>query len=197
KYDSDWVGSGRPYHPHEIQLITTADGRYPGPRDTHLTTYIETNHQTGIHPVLAMQDRLNIDTTRIGADLTSITEDRAAGGCNGEADGHPTNCYQAGRDWANGKVWRADDHVIPRGEWHFVEAYFELNTIRDGVAVADGVARYWLDGEPVIDLDDVLFRTAAHPEMAFRQFVLAPYIGDGSPRDQTMWIDDLRVAARR
>ncbi|MBT8488803.1 MAG: hypothetical protein KJO65_08290 [Gemmatimonadetes bacterium] len=197
KYSGDWIGSGRPYHPHDIQLITTADGLYPGPRDTHLTTYVETNYQAGIHPVLSMQDRLNIDTTRIGADLTSITEDRAAGGCNGQTDAHAAGCYQAGPDWANGKVWPADDFVITRDEWHFVEAYFELNTIQDGIGVPDGVAGYWLDGEAVIELDDVLFRTGSHPDMAFRQFVLAPYIGDGSPRSQTMWIDDLTVAVSR
>lgn len=197
KYGGDWVGSGRPYHPHDIQIITTEDGLYPGPRDTHLTTYIETNYQAGIHPVLAMQDRLNIDTARIGVDLASITEERAAGGCNGGTDGHPATCYQAGQDWANGKVWQADGVTITRGEWHLVEAYFQLNTIVDGVGVPDGVATYWLDGEAVIELDDVLFRTGAHPDMAFRQFVLAPYIGDGSPRPQTLWIDDLIVAAGR
>jgi len=27
--------------------------------------------------------------------------------------------------------------------------------------------------------------------------MIAPYIGDGSPVDQTMWVDDLTVAAER
>ena len=30
--------------------------------------------------------------------------------------------------------------------------------------------------------------------MQFNQFVIAPYIGDGSPVTQSLWIDNLRVA---
>ena len=30
--------------------------------------------------------------------------------------------------------------------------------------------------------------------MKFNQFVIAPFIGDGSPIDQTFWIDNLTVA---
>jgi hypothetical protein len=30
--------------------------------------------------------------------------------------------------------------------------------------------------------------------MLFNQFVLAPWIGDGSPAEQTLWIDNLTVA---
>jgi hypothetical protein len=30
--------------------------------------------------------------------------------------------------------------------------------------------------------------------MKFNQFVMAPYMGNGSPVDQSFWIDDLTVA---
>jgi len=33
--------------------------------------------------------------------------------------------------------------------------------------------------------------------MRFNQFIIAPYIGDGSPVDQTMWVDNLTVATSR
>ena len=33
--------------------------------------------------------------------------------------------------------------------------------------------------------------------MQFNQFLLTPYIGDGSPVDQYMWVDDLVVATSR
>jgi len=40
----------------------------------------------------------------------------------------------------------------------------------------------------------VLMRTAQHADMKFNQFIIAPWIGDGSPIDQTFWLDDLVVA---
>jgi hypothetical protein len=43
----------------------------------------------------------------------------------------------------------------------------------------------------------VLFRTGAHPTMAFHEILLGPYIGPGSPVEQTVWIDDLTLADRR
>jgi len=63
--------------------------------------------------------------------------------------------------------------------------------------VPDGIVRYWFDGQLVIEHTDVLLRTGAHPNMKFNQFMIAPYIGDGSPVDQTMWVDDLTVATGR
>ncbi|PYP69160.1 MAG: hypothetical protein DMD41_17285, partial [Gemmatimonadetes bacterium] len=41
---------------------------------------------------------------------------------------------------------------------------------------------------------DILFRTGARPSINFHQFLIAPYIGDGSPADQYMWVDNLTVA---
>ena len=49
----------------------------------------------------------------------------------------------------------------------------------------------------VISSDRVLLRTGQHPEMRFNQFLMTPYIGDGSPVDQTLWVDDLTVATGR
>lgn len=40
-------------------------------------------------------------------------------------------------------------------------------------------------------------RTAQHPNMKFDQFLIAPWIGDGSPVDQTMWVDNLTVETTR
>jgi len=63
--------------------------------------------------------------------------------------------------------------------------------------VRDGVVAYWYDGNPVFSHADVVLRTGVHPGMAFNQLLVAPYIGDGSPADQTYWIDDLLVATGR
>jgi hypothetical protein len=36
-----------------------------------------------------------------------------------------------------------------------------------------------------------MIRTAANAAMLFDQFLIAPYIGDGSPVDQTVYYDEL------
>jgi hypothetical protein len=57
--------------------------------------------------------------------------------------------------------------------------------------------QYWFNGQLIIDRHDILFRTGARPAVQFNQFLLTPYIGDGSPVDQSMWIDNLRVGTAR
>ena len=61
----------------------------------------------------------------------------------------------------------------------------------------DGKIRYWYDGQILISSDNILFRTGAHPDMKFNQLLYGPYIGVGSPVDQTWWIDDLTIADGR
>lgn len=205
KYSTNWVGSGHTYHPHEFYFVTTEDAQYVGPAATHLTTYVEDNYQNGGFPRLAMTDVSNIDQTKIGQNLVGVTEQRAAAGCNGNGDAYPTDCYAVGGgSYYNEKVWTAAQPAfLPnpgpgyKNDWHFVEAYFQLNTIKNGIGQADGVAQYWVDGTLVINSQNVLFRTGAHPTMQFDQFLIGPYIGDGSPVGQTMWIDDLTVATKK
>ena len=84
-----------------------------------------------------------------------------------------------------------------KGDWNHVEVYFQINSIVGGVGRADGVMQYWFNGVLVIDRHDILFRTGARPSINFHQFLIAPYIGDGSPVDQSMWVDDLTVATSK
>ena len=78
-----------------------------------------------------------------------------------------------------------------------MEVYFQLNSVVGGIGVGDGVMQYWFNGTLVLDRHDILYRTGARPNIQFHQFMIAPYIGDGSPVDQYMWIDDLTVATGR
>ncbi len=204
KYSSNWVGSGHPYHPHEFMLLTNEDGAYTGPSFTHLTAYVEENYQNGGVPRMSLQDGSNIDQSRIGVDLSAITESRGAAGCNGNTDGYPTGCYQSGGAYVNEKVWMAAQPAfLPnpgpgyKGDWHLVESYFQLNSIQNSKGLSNGIVRYWFDGLLVIDHTNVLLRTGAHASMKFNQLLIGPYIGDGSPVDQTMWIDNLTVATGR
>jgi hypothetical protein len=194
KYGANWVGSQKPYHPHEFHLLTTLDDDWAGLSFTHLTVYVEQNGGT---PLVAIQDGKNVDQSNVGKSLSGVTERRAVAGCNGSTDGYPDNCYRAAEGYVNEKKWKASSKLFSDDKWHFIEAYVRLNTVAHGVGVSDGVIQYWFDRQLVIDHRNVLLRTAANASMAFNQFVIAPYIGDGSPVAQSMWIDDVTVAASR
>ena len=136
-----------------------------------------------------------------------ITEQRAVAGCNGfsRADGSdPEDCYAAKGAYRNSKTWRTSTSYfqdVPgpysKADWHHVEVFIRLNSIVNNKGIADGAFQYWYDGTILIDHSNVLFRTGLYPTMKFNQFIIAPYIGDGSPVDQAFWIDDLVVATAK
>lgn len=205
KYSSNWTGSNKPWHPHQFHFMTNKNTDYHGPSFSYLTVYVEENE--GI-PLLAWQDGANIDQTRVHQNLVGVTENRGVAGCNGDTDGYGAGaCYimdPAEGLYYNGKEVRAgakyfDDAAGPRykGDWHHIEAYFKLNSIVNGKGQRDGIAQYWYDGQLIIDKRDVVLRTAANPTMKFNQFILAPWIGDLSPIDQTFWVDDIVIANGR
>jgi hypothetical protein len=201
KHSSSWAGSGKAYHPHMFHFLTDQNDAYVGPSYTHLTAYIEENEG---YPALLIQDGQNIDETKIGINLIGVTESRSVAGCNGVATniGYASvSCYVAGGSHQNGVAWHGPTPVFfdsaAKTAWHHVEAYFKLNTVSGGVGQADGIVRYWYDGQPVIDHSNVILRTGKYPTMKFNQFLVALYIGDGSPVDQTVWIDQLTIATSR
>ncbi|OGU13264.1 MAG: hypothetical protein A2X61_03740 [Ignavibacteria bacterium GWB2_35_12] len=202
KYSTNYIGSQKLYHPHEFNFTTTEDHQYVGPAYTHLTTYIE--HNNG-KPILAIQDGDNVDENNIGVELSGITENRSIAGCNGTSDIYPAgDCYLNGANHWNDKQWKAStnyfsDSIGPyyKNDWHFIEAYFKLNSIQNGKGIPDGVIRYWYDGTLIIDAPNAALRTGEFPNMKFNQFLILPYIGDGSPVEQTMWVDELTVASSR
>ena len=205
KYSSNWVGSGRPYHPHEVYVLSDQDGDWDGPSNNWLTLYVEHNYQNGGIPRLAVQDNKAINTS-FGAppvNLVIVTENRSTGGCNGILELNiASECFNV-PPWYNDKQLQAPQVWFQptsgggagyKGNWNHVEVYFQMNSIVGGIGVADGVMQYWFNGTLVIDRHDILFRTGARPTIQFHQFIIAPYIGDGSPVDQYMWVDDLTVA---
>jgi uncharacterized protein YjdB len=206
KYSANWVGSGQAYHPHEFYVLSNLDGDYDGPSDNFLDVYIEHNYLNGGRPRLAMQDNKSVNTTAgpLPNNLITTTESRSTGGCNGVAESNIfSECYNAGSYWYNDKqlsgpvVFQPNPGPGYKNDWNFVEAYFQLNTIVNGVGQADGVMQYWFNGTLIIDRHDILYRTGARPTLQFSQFLIAPYIGDGSPADQSMFIDNLRLATSR
>jgi len=199
KYSSGWQGSNVAYHPHEFYLLTNKDGDWSGLSYTHLTAYLEQNEGK---PQIGIQDGMNIDLSNVGKDLTSVTEKRAVAGCNGDSDGLGAGeCYANGSVYWNGKWWRSSSILFSdttgpnyKSDWHQVEAYIKLNSIVNGKAAKDGIIQYWFDGKPIIDSKNVVIRTGQYPDMKFNQILIGPYIGVGSPVDQTFWVDNLVVS---
>ena len=214
KYSTNYVGSGVGYHPHEWNILTNKDWIYQGPADTYLSLYIE---QNAGRPILAMQDSKNVDPNCIllnndnfvgcngDFDNYAFTENRSASSCNGligyldRRDCYPssnsTHGYYSSRSWVADSIYfRNAPGPYYKNDWHFIETYFELNTIDAGIGIPDGKIRYWYDGQLLITSDSILFRTGEHPDMLFDQLFYGPYIGVGSPVDQTWWVDDLTIA---
>ena len=206
KYSTNWVGSGQDYHPHEFYTLSTLDGDYDGPSQNFLDVYVEQNYLNGGRPRLAIQDNRSVNTSygALPNNLIGLTENRSTGGCNGMAETNMVSeCFKFGSYWYNDKqitgpvTFQPNPGAGYKNNWNFVEAYFQLNTIVNGIGQANGVMQYWFNGTLIIDRHDILYRTGAHPTLKFNQFLIAPYIGDGSPIDQSMWVDNLRVATAR
>jgi len=206
KYSANWVGSNQPYHPHEFYAMSNLDGDWDGPANAYMTVYLEQNYQNGGKPAMYIQDNKSINTTSgaLPNNLVGVTENRSTGGCNGLAESNwsVVNCYNA-PPWYNAKgmigpvVFQPNPGAGYKNNWNFVEGYYQLNTIVNGIGQPDGVMQYWFNGALIIDRHDVVYRTGAHPTLQFSQFLIAPYIGDGSPVDQSMFIDNLRAATAR
>jgi hypothetical protein len=193
RFNSDWVGSGQSYQPHLLYILSDLDNNWGALADNYLDTYIEVNNLT---PGINIQDNLNINTNPTPPWATTLgTENRSVGGCNGYATGSDSgtqhSCYNSG-GWYNDTEWRGTVNFV-KGSWRHVEVYLKMNSIAGGIAQPDGIMQEWIDGMLTINKSNIIYRTGHHPTMKWATFVIAPYIGDGSPQTQTMWMDDLSV----
>ena len=55
----------------------------------------------------------------------------------------------------------------------------------------------WVDERVLLERSDVVVRSTDFPKMQFNQFMMLPYFHDGVPHDQTLWIDELALGAKR
>ena len=152
---------------------------------------------------------LRNDDTFVGCDGNfrryRFSEDRSVASCNGLAgDIQGRDCFPNGNGtWYSMRTWSSANAFVDasgpnyKGDWHFVEVYFAMNSVRDGVGLTDGKIRWVQDGRTLIASDRILFRTGGHPALRFNQFAVLPYIGDGSPVAQSFWVDDLTVATAK
>ncbi len=214
KFSANWVGSGKAYHPHMFHFINDLDTDYVGPAHTYLTTYTEVVSGAAM---LALQDSKNDDLNCLLKNDGSFvgcngnfqtypfTENRSVCACNGivgDLDGK--DCFDNGNGtWYSSRSWRSQNAFVDsaganyKNDWHFVEVYFQMNSIQGGKGVPDGKIRWVQDGKMLISYDQILMRTNAHATLKFNQFAMLPYIGDGSPVAQSFWVDDMTVATAR
>jgi len=203
KLSSNWVGSQVDYHPHIFYITSDLDGAYDGFSCSWLDTYIEIG--TGGYIRSSIQDSRSINTGSIttGSAMynpSPATENRSAAGCNGTKGsvGLP-DCYSSScpAGWTNFREFRSGTGYFQDGNWHKLEAYFQMNTISGGVGQADGILELWYDGARIISYSNVVYRTGQHPTMMWNKIGFSPYIGSGSPVLQTMWVDNLTVDTSR
>lgn len=97
----------------------------------------------------------------------------------------------ANPDNPNGVFYNGSTQITT-GVWHKVEAFIKLNTVSGQAGNADGIFKYWLDGNLEINATNVMMRDgAANFDALIDQFGIAPSMSNGSPINQTFWIDHL------
>jgi len=172
RLSKDFGWTGRNYHPHLIQFMTTENGKWHGPAGSHLTVYVEPMNGK---LRLAAQDIQNKDQPH------GLTQGELKGGYNGQ-------------------LFDSQEVLFKDDQWHLVEALFQLNSLdtKNDKPNKDGIVRGWFDGKQVIDRTDVVLRSTDFPKMKFNQLLVLPYFGSGLlPHEQTLWIDELAVGTKR
>jgi hypothetical protein len=203
KFSSTWRGSQQTYHPHLIYFLSTLDSAYSALANNYLNNYIEAVSDIGtpyaIRPQINLQDNLRVSTAygTPPINITATTENRSVNYCNGYLSGQDSgssrNCYSIGGGaYYSSTSWKGSTE-IPKDQWVKIETYFKMNRILNGVAQPDGIMRQWVDGVLWLNKNNIVYRTNQDATKKWDKIALAPYIGDGSPINQTMWIDELSV----
>ncbi len=198
KYSENWVGSGTQASTSSFVILTNEDDKWAGPgRNPLMIAFRYANGKCAVH----LQDSKNIDTANIDVDLSNVTEYRAVAGCNGNCDGYGEgDCTNDGTYYVNNKAWITEKDYFTdlpgplyKNDWHHIEIFIKLNSLQGDKGVADGIIMHWYDGKLLMNHDHVMMRTGKYKSIKFNQFMIVPFIKDGSPVDQTFWVDNLTV----
>ena len=202
RFTAGWRGSGLDWHPHLIHMMSTEDGDYSGMSSANSDLYFEVHTGTSspysIVPRTSHQDelRVNISNGAVPNDLVSTTETRSANHCNTPytlSAATAYDCYSHSGNYYSANHWVSSDVTIPADEWTKVTAYVKRNTFTDGVGNFDGVMKVWVGDNLAISSEQVLYAAGSYQDTAWDKVVLAPYIGSGSPIEQTMRLDELSI----
>lgn len=202
KFQTGWRGSQKAYHPHLFYILSDLDNTasaYSPLANNYLDTYVEFLADIGspytIRPIIAIQDQKRVNTSNGTPpnNLTAITENRSVAYCNTPVSAGATGTCYADIPYYSASTWKASTASLTTNAWHHVEVYLKMNSISGGKGLSNGIMQEWIDGVQVVNRSDVLYRTNQDATKKWAQFVMAPYIGDGSPIAQSMWIDELTV----
>jgi hypothetical protein len=198
KYGSGWIGSGVNYHPHLIYVASSDDDVYGSLSRSNSMIYFESvadlNSPYLNYPHIAHQDMYRAVSSE--SDLTSQTELRSANNCDtpyslsGATSG---TCYNDGSGWYSSNTWASTSVSIAENEWVKITAYLKSNTYTSGVGNFDGIMKLWVNSQLAIDSTGVLFSAGSYEGSTWDKVILGPWIGDGSPLTQTMWLDELSI----
>ena len=91
--------------------------------------------------------------------------------------------------------WTDDDGTpvtLDKGEWNTIELHYRMNTL----GRANGVHRAWLNGDQVVDLDAVEYRTNAYRDLGVNEIRFDFFYGgtEGAPQPSRLFIDDVVLA---
>lgn len=123
--------------------------------------------------------------------LLGTTGAHAAFGGNGFQTGYSTAFYSAGQ---NAHRFDSASNVFTPGVTHHVEVYFAMSSFSGGADVGDGIAKVWVDGNLVINLTGLYFRTPGYEAQQFGRVQLIPSFPTPVSAAQEMWMDNLVIA---
>jgi hypothetical protein len=98
-----------------------------------------------------------------------------------------------------GEDYRAYTSVTPPppayqlGRWYCIETLATMN----GGGQANGRIQMWVDGVATFDVTGLVLRDSANASLRFDTFMFGPYFHDGTPKQQSTWIDAVVVATDR
>lgn len=96
------------------------------------------------------------------------------------------------QSYGDGLWW---SEQAPLGEWVCVEGQVSMNT----PGARNGELNAWMNGNPVFERDDILYRSSSQASVHVREFMFEVYYGGSStpPRDTPVSFDGLVVADHR
>lgn len=101
--------------------------------------------------------------------------------------------YHMDQGGSYGDLTTIDDVGLTVGEWHQIDAYCKVNTYSGGSANADGVIRYWFNGELIYEQTDRRYTTTDDNRIQWGGPVL--YYGGGydAPTEVNAWYDNHEI----
>lgn len=104
--------------------------------------------------------------------------------------------YLPNRETRCGGNTRLGNLQLQRNTWYTVKQYLKLNT----PGQENGILKMYIDGEQLVDLDDVMFRLSGKGSVRINSVVMHTYRGGNrsddwwqSPQDDYIYFDDFKV----